>query len=402
MKNKSILLILPYGSVGGMERLALTFYTYYISQGYRVKAIKLIKLESDIINFGEDEYSLSTIDFAQMSKVNRLFFYLKAPFRIRKIIKKEGITHAISFGDMTNIFSSLTFTKEFKIGSIHSLKSIELSDQSMFNRICKLSYKTSYSTFIKVVCISKSIKEDLTKNFNYKFSNLKVIYNPHDIKEVERLSEQKIDSEDERAIFLKKTILFVGRLSIVKAPWHLLNAFYILRKTERDLHLVFIGDGDTGVTDYLKKRIKDLKLEDCVFLLGRKKNPYTYIKAAKVVALTSYTEGTPNVIIESIVLGTPVVSTNSTGGILEIMSHKKQKIIGNTIETESGIITPSTYKGVLAMPSENTLIPQEEDIANSLLKICVSNEIEEGLKKEKENLLSKFDMEVVAKQYVSN
>ena len=107
---KRILLIMPYGSVGGMERLAISFYNHYKSIGFKVKALKFIKLETDIINFGEDEFYLKGRDFNQMSKTGRLKFYLSAPNSIRKIIKTEKITHSISFGDMANFFSSITFT----------------------------------------------------------------------------------------------------------------------------------------------------------------------------------------------------------------------------------------------------------------------------------------------------
>ena len=50
--EKRILLLMPYGSVGGMERLALTFYNRMKKLGYKVKVVKLIKLEDDIILFG--------------------------------------------------------------------------------------------------------------------------------------------------------------------------------------------------------------------------------------------------------------------------------------------------------------------------------------------------------------
>lgn len=399
MNKMNILLLMPYGSVGGMERVALTFYNYYKSQGHTVNAVKLIKLESDIINFGEDEYSLSTIDFAQMSKVSRLFYYLKAPFRIRKIIKKGGITHSISFGDMTNIFSSLTFTKEFKIGSIHSLKSIELTSPTLFNKICKLSYKLNYKNFNKVVCISKAIKEDLIQQMNYRLSNLDVIYNPHDIKEIIKLSEIPIDLKNEIDIYTKDVIVFLGRLSKEKAPWYLLNAF---SKIEKDVNLVFIGDGNPEVMSFLTKQIKDLGLEHKVFFLGRKSNPYKYINAAKVLALSSYYEGTPNVIVEAIAIGTPIVSTNSSGGILELMSNGKKVLTGNNIVTESGIITPNVFEGTVSIPFKNRSIPQEKDMARALLQVLSSNKIKESLKKERKNLLKKFNVEIVANQYVSN
>jgi hypothetical protein len=85
--KKSILLIMPYGSVGGMERLAIHFYNYYKSIGVTVKGLKFIKLSTDIINFGEDEIFFKHHDFNAMSKIERLLFYFNAPNLIRKIIK---------------------------------------------------------------------------------------------------------------------------------------------------------------------------------------------------------------------------------------------------------------------------------------------------------------------------
>src|SRR5690606_781252 len=104
-----------------------------------------------------------------------------APFKLRKLIKNNNITHSIAFGDMANIFSALTYTKEFKIGSIHALKSVELNSDSFFTRFIKYAYRTIYKNLDKVVCISAAIKKDLLENCHYKFpENLQVIYNPHD------------------------------------------------------------------------------------------------------------------------------------------------------------------------------------------------------------------------------
>lgn len=396
----NVLLIMPYGSVGGMERLAFTFYNHYKSLGYKVKAVKLIKLETDIINFGEDEYYFSDVDFAGMSKVNRALFYLKAPLKLRKIIKDEKITHSISFGDMTNLFSSLTYTKEFKIASIHALKSVEFSNQTMFNKIFKFSYRTSYKNFNKVVCISKAIKEDIIAKCGYKFDNLQIIYNPHDIKEINRLSELPIDQPSEVEIFSKDVIIFVGRLSVQKAPWHLINAFSKLLTEKDNVNLVFVGDGDSRVVEYIKDQIQSLNINDKIFMLGRKSNPYKYIKSAKVLALSSYYEGTPNVIVESVCIGTPIVSTNCTGGIIELMSNVKKDEVGNNVVTESGFITPNIFKGKLEIPSENRFIEEEEDMKDALFQILSSNSFKTQLKEERDALLLKFDLETVASQYL--
>ena len=399
---KNILLIMPYGSVGGMERLALNFYTHYKAQGYSVKAIKIIQLPSDIIYFGEDEIALSTLDFYEMSFAKRFWFYFKIPFLIRKIVKQNNISHSISFGDMANVFSSLSFTSEFKIASIHALKSVEFVTKSFLNTIFKLAFKTSYYFFDKVVCISQAIKKDLLENCGYKFkNNLQVIYNPHNVLDIERLASIEIENQVENELFQNDVILFLGRMSAQKAPWHLIKSFSLLENNDNKIKLVLIGDGDINITNYLKELSEKLNIKQNVVFLGRKSNPYQYLKKAKVLALSSYYEGTPNVIVEAIATETPIVSSNCTDGILELMSIVENEQIEDFMITESGIITPNFFKGELSIP-KNESITNEEIIFSKALKLVLFNQnFKDKIVKNKSILLSKFNLERVANEYLS-
>tara|TARA_R110002049_G_scaffold2235_1_gene16330 strand:+ start:8241 stop:9455 length:1215 start_codon:yes stop_codon:yes gene_type:complete len=399
---KNVLLIMPYGSVGGMERLALTFYNYYKNKGYGVKALKFIKLERDIINFGEDELFLKSKDFNEMSSGERLLLYISASNYIRNIIKSEKITHSIAFGDMANLFSSLTFTNEYKIASIHALKSVEFSNKSFLNIIFKLGYKTTYKNFDKVVCISNAIKEDLIEKCGFKFSDkLKIIYNPHNLKEIDKLALESNFDEDELKLFTNKTILFLGRLSIQKAPWHLIKAFSLVLKRVPEANLVFIGDGDSQVENYLKNLINVLQISKKVYFLGRKHNPYKYLAKAKVLALSSHYEGTPNVIVESICVGTPIVSSFCTKGITELMGLSEYNEDSNeNIEMEAGIITPNLFKERLGIPNRFEIITEEEKFAEALITVISSNKYKIVLEKFKNSLLAKFDIETVTTEYL--
>ena len=401
---KKILLIMPYGSVGGMERLALSFYNHYKSKGYDVKGLKFIKLGTDLINFGEDEMFLKTRDFNEMSTWERLKFYLSVPNSIRKIIKKEKITHSISFGDMANFFSSLTLTKEFKIGSIHALKSVEFTNKSFFNSLFKLSYKTTYANLDKVICISKDIKEDLINKCGFRFINkLEIIYNPHDLNHINKLATEPIENQEELALFAKTSILFLGRLSIQKSPWHLIKAFSLVLESKLDTNLVFIGDGDKNVENYLKKLSKNLNMDKNIFFLGRRNNPYKYMVKADVLALSSHYEGTPNVIVESICVGTPIVSSFCTRGIIELMELSPRELLpeNENIYTEAGIITPNLFKGVLGIPKVNNRIIEEEIRLSEALKLVLSsNKYKNILEDNKDSLLTKFDIEKVTRQYL--
>jgi glycosyltransferase involved in cell wall biosynthesis len=66
--------------------------------------------------------------------------------------------------------------------------------------------------------------------------------------------------------------------------------------------------------------IKDRQLEDRVINLGFKQNPYKYIKNASLLVLSSDREGLPTIVIESLILGTPVVSTDCPTGPSEILT----------------------------------------------------------------------------------
>lgn len=395
-----ILLIIPSGGVGGIERLAVNFYHFYKEKGYFVKVLKVIKLPTDIVSFGQDELCLSDIDFSQMTKINRLLFYLKSPYNLRKIIKKHNFTHTLGFGDMPNIFSSLTFTKEYKIVSLHALKSVELSNNSFLSKLSRISYRSSYYNLDKVVCISNAIKTDLINNCNFPFKDkLTVIYNPHNIKQIEELAKEPIDNAHEKALFEKKTILFLGRLTLQKAPWHLLKSFALLDKN-KDVNLLFVGDAVPEVQHYLDLLIQEYKIADNVFFLGRKSNPYQYLTKASVLALSSYYEGTPNVIVESIAVDVPIVSSNCTDGIIELMSTDPIIINDELITTASGIITPNFFKGKLFLPDSVDFLEEERIFAKALDLVLNNQKYKNTLVESKSALLEKVDLDSVAMKYL--
>ena len=100
----------------------------------------------------------------------------------------------------------------------------------------------------------------------------------------------------------------------VKNQALLLKAYARLKT---DLHLVLLGKGNQE--ENLKKLAKKLNIENKVHFLGWQSNPYKYIKNAKLFVLSSNVEGFGNVLVESLILNTPVVSTNCPSGPNEIL-----------------------------------------------------------------------------------
>ena len=400
-KPQNILLIMPYGSVGGMERLAETFYDNYRKMGHTVKAVKIVGLGNDIIDFGQDEVVLSKKDFAAFSVLGRLFFYLQIPILLRRIIRKHKIDTSIAFGDMANCFSAITKTKERKVASFHSMKSIEFVNTSGISGFFKWSIQNTYKRFDKVVAISKTVKIDLIDKCKYKFKNLQTIYNPHDKDGILEKSKEAFSDDDERLV-QKDFILFLGRLGIVKAPWHLIKAFALIANAFPEINLIMIGDGDAKVEKFTRDLVSHLNLLDRVLFAGRKNNPYKYLSKAKCLALSSFYEGTPNVIVEAMTLNIPIITTNCTDGILEMMVDEVKEEQGGFLITETGLITPNILAGNdNAIPTDFEFTPEDKKYAEGL-KLILNPEMNNSFRNtDKRKLLEKYDIKNVLNEYLN-
>ncbi|WP_168731305.1 glycosyltransferase [Robertkochia marina] len=390
-----------------MERIAYSFYSRLKTMNYAVYGLKIIKKQNDLIQFGDDEIYLSLEDLGELNFLKRIFFYKDIPSRLNEIIKKKKITHSISFGDFSNFFSSISGTKEIKIASLHGVKSIEFKNKSVFNWLFKRAYKNSYQNFRKVVAISKHIQNDLINNCHYPFSNIEVIYNPHNIENIRKLSVEKLDNNYESALFSKPVIIFVGRITYQKAPWHLISIFNQLNKThDQKYNLIFIGDGDPKIKQILNNQIVQFKIAEQVHFLGAKENPYKYLNRASVLALSSYYEGTPNVIVEAIALSIPTICTNCTSGIEEIMSLGKDSHNSHNqvINTSAGLIAPKLEE---FNPIDKTWgeMPKSLDKAevaymNGLQDILNDNsKYKNQLLQNQDDLLKKFEIDSVLNSY---
>lgn len=399
--GRHILLIIPYGGVGGMERLALNLYRHYRSLGDRVKVMKLVRLPDDIVNFGEDEIALSERDLTEMSALRRAGFYLSIPFSIASAVRAHGITHSIAMGDMGNLFSSLSPSHEFKVASIHSLKSVELAGGGGLNRIFGLAYRTTYRRFDRVVCISRAIRNDLLDNCGYRFpDNLEVVYNPHDLSAITEAATEELPP-DEAELFSGPTVVFLGRMAGQKALWHLIRAFQAVLERGTQPRLVFVGDGDADMTGYLQSLVEGYGIAAQVTFLGRRTNPYKYLAHADVLALSSHLEGTPNVIVEAIALGVPVVSSHCTDGVVELMSTRDVVGFDTPLELEAGVITPPLSGRRDQITHQTPLLSAELALADSLAAVLESPEYRESVCHNRDELLEKFELARSAQAYLA-
>uniref|UniRef100_UPI00286DB4E3 glycosyltransferase n=1 Tax=Chamaesiphon sp. VAR_48_metabat_403 TaxID=2964700 RepID=UPI00286DB4E3 len=115
-------------------------------------------------------------------------------------------------------------------------------------------------------------------------------------------------------------ILGVGRLSQQKDFATLIRSIAIVRQT-RPVRLIILGQGEELL--HLENLVKELDLVNDVVFLGFVANPYAYMFKAQMLVMSSVYEGFGNVLVEGMLAGTPVVSTNCESGPSEILADGK-------------------------------------------------------------------------------
>ncbi|MHB8499933.1 MAG: glycosyltransferase [Candidatus Acidiferrales bacterium] len=165
-------------------------------------------------------------------------------------------------------------------------------------------------------------------------------------------------------------VLFVGRLDTAKGIEELLEAFASLAGRRPNLRLAFVGDGPGG--GHLRSKAKHLGLADRITLKGACSSQAVaqWLAAANVLALPSYNEGYPNVVIEALSCGRPVIATN-VGGILELVNEESGILIA---PRDSRALADAIEKAMDKRWDEHSISEKFrrgwDEAADELLRIC--------------------------------
>ncbi|QZN89592.1 CDP-glycerol glycerophosphotransferase family protein [Vagococcus lutrae] len=100
----------------------------------------------------------------------------------------------------------------------------------------------------------------------------------------------------------------VGRLSPEKQHQLLIQAFAEFYKQNEQSHLYIVGSG--AIKDDLQRLVSELQIQKAVTFTGQLSNPYPLMKRCNCFVLTSAYEGQPMVLLESLTLGLPIISTD--------------------------------------------------------------------------------------------
>ena len=332
---KKILFGITSLTLGGAERV-LVDLANHICNEYDVTIFTLYEngeLENQL-NKKIKRKSLYHVSYSELSKIHQkiiasLYVLLMKNWIYHKMVKGDyDVEIAFLEGPITRLFS-VENKETKKVAWIHNDIS-KVFGNNLKAKLKKIIDRKTYSKYDNLIFVSK---ENL-KNFNELYAsdkvlskkNKQVIHNYIDKDAVIKKAEEKIDVEMD---LNKINFVTVARLVPQKAIDRLIEVQSKLIENGLECNFYVIGDGPEK--DKLKALVRDKNLEKSFHLLGKKENPYPYIKNATYFCLLSKFEGYGMVLEEAKILDKPIIITN-TAAREAIEDYKNSIILENSFD----------------------------------------------------------------------
>ena len=234
--------------------------------------------------------------------------------------------------------------------SVHNSVTSSLEELRAIKRRFRLmSLRSAYAQPGPVVCVSRGVAEDVAARTGLPVDRFKVIYNPIVTPRLladaaERPNHPWLESGQ------PPVVLGAGRLTRQKDFPTLIQAF--ARVARRcDCKAIILGEGSER--KHLERLITDLGLDGRIDLPGFADNPFSFMHNARLFVLSSAWEGFGNVLVESMAVGTPVVSTDCPSGPREIL---RDGALGGLVPPGDPVALAEAIISALERPCEPELL----------------------------------------------
>jgi glycosyltransferase involved in cell wall biosynthesis len=289
---------------GGAEHTLFKICKYDINNEHIVISLKgsgkyFILLK----NLGIAVYCLN----ANFFSFYKFFFLIKLLSSLKPDIVQTWLVHSDLIGSIAarlagikNVIWNIRYSN-LKFGKA------KLTTIIMIKLLAKLSF------FIPkyIIVVSKRAKK-IYENKGFDKKKLKLIFNGYDLSILKPNKFLKINFK--KKIKIKKKIALIGnvaRYDPKKDHSNLLNALSLIRLKNLDFFCVLVGSNIDQNNVILSSEIKKLKLSNYIKLLGKTDNILQVMNGLDVyVQSSSYGEGFPNVLAESMACGTPCIATD--------------------------------------------------------------------------------------------
>ena len=221
--------------------------------------------------------------------------------------------------DTTKVIAASTNPKARKVAWVHCDLNVAVADKEAF--VAKT--EKHYRKYDKIVCVSEQCKRSFENIFGEGYDTVVL----HNVVDEENILLKADEALPEGIVKRRYTICSVGNFTSAKNHRRLLQACKMLAEAGLAFDLWLIGDG--ALREEIESYIQENKMENYVFLWGFRENPYPFMKQAELLVCSSDYEGYSTVIVEGVILGKRIITTDCSGMHEILDGYNRGMIVDN-------------------------------------------------------------------------
>jgi len=306
-KNMKVIQVMPEFGLAGAEIMCENL------------SIQLYRHDIDIIVISLYDYHSAITERLEQQGIKIIYlnkkrgFDLHMFFRLYRIFRKEkpDVVHTHLYAMQYAVPAAVIAGVQTRIHTVHSIAQKESKPFAQ-----KMNFIFYHVFHVIPVALSKEVQQTIQERYRLARSKIPIIYNGVDL--------EKCMQKETYCSGNVLRYIHVGRFAAVKNHMMLLEAFAKVHKKLPESELILIGAGE--LEECIRKKIRDLGIEDHVVMTGLKKNIYPFLQKADVFVLPSVYEGMPMTLIEAMGTGLPVIAT-AVGGIPSMIRSYENGIL---------------------------------------------------------------------------